>query len=93
MNLEQRLNYLESHHDWDSVVETLEQAIAETNESTVRASCHLRLGRVLYSRFLQGVSALKHFQDAYKLNSALAEALSEVKTSLTSAIVALAKLS
>ncbi|MBN1609972.1 MAG: tetratricopeptide repeat protein [Polyangiaceae bacterium] len=79
MNLEQRLNYLETHHDWDGVVEALEEAVAAASEPSVKASCHLQLGRVLYSRFLQGVGALKHFQDAYKLNSSLGEALAEAR--------------
>ena len=46
----------------------------------MKAALHLRLGRVLHDQFLQGVRALKHFQDAYKLNSALVEALGEART-------------
>ena len=46
---------------------------------TVKASLHLKLGRVLEGKFLQSVKALKHFQDAYKLNPALLEALEEAR--------------
>src|SRR4030095_2315871 len=40
---------------------------------------HLQLGRVLEGKFLQSVKALKHFQDAFKLNPALIEALEEAR--------------
>lgn len=79
MDLEQRLKQLESVHDWHGVVEALEQGIAAAGDASAKASLHLRLGRILRGRFLQGVRALKHFQDAYKLNPALIEALSEAR--------------
>ena len=79
MDLEQRLNELESYHDWQGLVEALEQAIATSEDSTVRGACHLRLGRLLHDRFLQGVRALKHFQDAFKLNPILVDALVEAR--------------
>jgi len=79
MDLEQRLKQLESYHDWNGVVEALEQGIAAAADAGAKADLHLRLGRVLRARFLQGVRALKHFQDAYKLNPALLEALGEAR--------------
>src|SRR5687768_14325673 len=79
MELEQRLTNLERHHDWYGSVEALEQGIASAPDATVKAALHLRLGRLLHTRFLQGVRALKHFQDAYKLNPALLEALGEAR--------------
>src|ERR1044071_1056146 len=79
MDLEQRLKQQMSFHDWHAVVETLEQGLAATADPIAKADLHLRLGRVLRARFLQGVRALKHFQDAYKLNPALIEALSEAR--------------
>ncbi|HEX3854143.1 MAG TPA: tetratricopeptide repeat protein, partial [Polyangiaceae bacterium] len=48
-------------------------------DATLKADIHLRLGRVLHTQFLQGVRALKHFQDAYKLNPSLFDALSEAR--------------
>src|SRR5690606_37636244 len=48
-------------------------------DASVKAELHLRLGRLLHSQFLQGVRALKHFQDAYKLNPALVSALGEAR--------------
>jgi tetratricopeptide (TPR) repeat protein len=79
MDLEQRLKQLEGLHDWSGVVEALEQGILSTEDATRKADYHLQLGRILYAQFLQGVRALKHFQDAYKLNSAHLDALSEAR--------------
>jgi tetratricopeptide (TPR) repeat protein len=79
MDLEQRLKQLESYQDWQGVVETLEQGISSAPDAATKANLHLRLGRVLHRHFLQGVRALKHFQDAYKQNSALTEALAEAR--------------
>ena len=79
MDLEQRLKQLESHHDWHGIVEAFEQGLGATQDATLKADIHLRLGRVLHTQFLQGVRALKHFQDAYKLNPALFDALSEAR--------------
>jgi tetratricopeptide (TPR) repeat protein len=79
MDLEQRLKQLSGFHDWHAVAEALEQGIGGAADATSKAQLHLRLGRVLRSRFLAGVRALKHFQDAYKLNPALIEALSEAR--------------
>jgi tetratricopeptide (TPR) repeat protein len=79
MDLDQRLKQLESYHDWNGVVEALEQGIQAAADAGAKADLHLRLGRVLRTRFLQGVRALKHFQDAYKLNPSLLEALGEAR--------------
>ncbi len=79
MDLEQRLKQLESYQDWQGVVESLEQGISSAQDAPTKAGLHLRLGRVLHRHFLQGVRALKHFQDAYKQNSALTEALAEAR--------------
>src|SRR6185503_14512421 len=79
MDLEQRLKQQMSFHDWHAVAETLEQGLAATSDPVGKADLHLELGRVLRFRFLQGVRALKHFQDAYKLNPALIVALSEAR--------------
>lgn len=79
MDLEQRLNNLERHHDWAGLAEALEQAIASAQDPAAKAELHLRLGRLLHAQFLQSVKALKHFQDAFKLNPALGEALAEAR--------------
>src|SRR6476619_4461547 len=79
MNLDERLSLLERNHDWSGLQETLEQGIAGTDNPAVQAEYHLQLGRLLRERFLQGVKALKHFQDAFKLNSALVDALAEAR--------------
>ena len=75
MDLAQRLNHLETVRDWQGFAEELEKGIASENDAATKASYHLRLGRVLEDKFLHAVRALKHFQDAYKLNPALAGAL------------------
>ncbi|MDX2051129.1 MAG: tetratricopeptide repeat protein [Polyangiaceae bacterium] len=79
MNLEQRLNELESHNDWQGLVDALEGALAASTQAEEQAALHLRLGHVLHARFLHGVRALKHFQDAFKLNPTLLEALAAAR--------------
>src|SRR5690606_4296259 len=74
-----RVNQHASHHDWQGVAAVLEQAIQTAEDPSVKAELHLRLGQLLHSQFLQGVKALKHFQDAYKLNPALVNALGEAR--------------
>ena len=71
MDLAQRLNQLESVRDWQGLAEELERAITAEPSAAIKASYHLRLGRVLEDKFLLAVKALKHFQDAFKLNPAL----------------------
>src|SRR5579862_3886240 len=75
MELDERLSYLENVRDWQSLAEELEKGIASPAANAVKAQFHLKLGRVLERKFLAGVKALKHFQDAYKLNPALIESL------------------
>src|SRR5690606_5967654 len=79
MDLEDRVNQLASQHDWQAVVAVLEHAIQTAEDASVKADLHLRLGQLLHQQFLQGVKALKHFQDAYKLNPALVNALAEAR--------------
>src|SRR5215469_2207455 len=80
MDLEERLSYLENVRDWPSLVEELEKGIASSTANAVKAQFHLRLGRVLETKFLAGVKALKHFQDAYKLNPGLVESLEAARS-------------
>ncbi len=75
MDLQERLSYLEINRDWRSLVDELEKAIAAADGAELRASLHLRLGRLYEEKFLAGVKALRHYQDAYKLNPALLESL------------------
>ncbi|NUO50153.1 MAG: tetratricopeptide repeat protein, partial [Polyangiaceae bacterium] len=79
MDLAERLSLLESVHDWQTLAEELDKALAAEPDASVKASHHLKLGRVLDERFLQGVKALKHFQDAYKLSPSMVEALSRAR--------------
>ena len=80
MDLAQRLNHLESVRDWQGLVEELEKGIASEGDAAVKASYHLRLGQVLEDKFLLAVKALKHFQDAYKLNPAAGESLARARS-------------
>ncbi len=70
-----RLSHLEAAHDWQGLVDELEKELAGAQDPTQKAGLHLRLGTVLLDKFLQSVKALKHFQDAFKLNPQLFEAL------------------
>jgi golgin subfamily B member 1 len=79
MEQEERLSYLETVRDWQSLVEELERGISRAAQNAQKAAFHLQLGRVLDRKFLAGVKALKHFQDAYKLNPALLESLGEAR--------------
>src|SRR3954447_10619006 len=80
MDLQERLKQLENVRDWQGLVEELEKGIQSANANEAKASFHLRLGQVLEQKFLAGVKALKHFQDAYKLNPALAESLEAARS-------------
>jgi tetratricopeptide (TPR) repeat protein len=79
MDLDDRLRLLESCHDWQGLVDALEEAINGESAPVARARLHLRLARVLAGPLMQGARALKHFQDAFKLDSELTEALSEAR--------------
>ncbi len=80
MELEARLSYLENVRDWQTFVEELEKGIVSSAQNADKAQFHLKLGRVLETKFLAGVKALKHFQDAYKLNPALIESLESARS-------------
>ncbi len=80
MELEERLSYLENVRDWQSLVDELEKGISSSAATAAKAQFHLKLGRVLETKFLAGVKALKHFQDAYKLNPALTESLEAARS-------------
>jgi tetratricopeptide (TPR) repeat protein len=80
MDQEERLSYLENVRDWQGLVEELEKGIASGDGPVSKAAFHLRLGRVLETKFLAGVKALKHFQDAYKLNPGLIESLEAARS-------------
>lgn len=80
MDLQDRLKQLEMVRDWQGLVEELEKGIQSQGDNEVKASLHLRLGKVLEEKFLAGVKALKHFQDAYKLNPALIESLEAARS-------------
>ncbi|MEO6419681.1 MAG: tetratricopeptide repeat protein, partial [Polyangiaceae bacterium] len=75
MDLQERISYLETNRDWQGLIEELEKGIAGSGQNAAKAAYHLRLGRVLETKFLAGVKALKHFQDAFKLNPKLLESL------------------
>ena len=80
MDLQDRLKQLENVRDWQGLVEELEKGIQSQTANEAKASFHLRLGQVLEQKFLAGVKALKHFQDAYKLNPALGESLEAARS-------------
>ena len=79
MDLQEQISFFERNRDWQGLVEELEKGLSGSTQNAIKASIHLKLGRVLETKFLQSVKALKHFQDAYKLNPALIEALEEAR--------------
>src|SRR5262249_14838551 len=79
MDLQEQLSRFERNRDWQGLVEELEKGLSGATQNAAKAALHLKLGRVLEAKFLQSVKALKHFQDAYKLNPALLEALEEAR--------------
>ena len=79
MDLQQRLKQLEAVHDWQGILEELEKAIASESQPASKAQLHLQIGRLLDDKFLQSVKALKHFQDAFKLQPSLLEALDDAR--------------
>ncbi|MGH7330700.1 MAG: hypothetical protein ACREJX_20305, partial [Polyangiaceae bacterium] len=80
MDQQARISFLETTHDWQALADELEKGIASEGQAAQKAEYHLRLGQVLDGKFLLGVKALKHFQDAYKLNSQLVEALEAARS-------------
>ncbi len=79
MDLLEHVSAYERNRDWQGLVEELEKGLLGASQNAAKAAIHLQLGRVLEGKFLQSVKALKHFQDAYKLNPALLEALEEAR--------------
>ncbi|HEX7664679.1 MAG TPA: hypothetical protein VF407_09215, partial [Polyangiaceae bacterium] len=80
MDQQARISLLETTHDWQGLTDELEKGIASDAQNAQKAEYHLRLGQVLEGKFLLGVKALKHFQDAYKLNPQLVEALEAARS-------------
>ncbi|MEO8875696.1 MAG: hypothetical protein ABI461_08925, partial [Polyangiaceae bacterium] len=80
MDQQARISFLETTHDWQGLTEELEKGIAGEAQAPQKAEYHLRLGQVLEGKFLLGVKALKHFQDAYKLNPQLVDALESARS-------------
>jgi len=79
MDLQQRLKQLEDMHDWQGTLDELEKALANESQPSSKAQLHLLVGRLLDDKFLQSVKALKHFQDAFKLQPSMVSALSEAR--------------
>ncbi len=79
MDLQQRLKQLEEVHDWQGMLEELERALASETQAAGKARLHLRIGKLLDEKLLQSVKALKHFQDAFKAQPSLLEALEHAR--------------
>jgi tetratricopeptide (TPR) repeat protein len=79
MAVNERLSLLERYHDWQGLVEALEESLRGEQEPGAKARLHLWLARVLGTHFLENAKALKHFQEAYKLDPSLLEALEEAR--------------
>jgi hypothetical protein len=62
-------------HDWQGLVEELEKGIAAATDERAEGRPAPAARAVLEDKFLQAVKALKHFQDAFKLNPQLGSRL------------------
>ena len=79
MDLQQRLKQLEEVHDWQGMLEELERALASETQAAGKARLHLQIGKILDEKLLQSVKALKHFQDAFKAQPSMLEALERAR--------------
>ncbi|HSC88730.1 MAG TPA: tetratricopeptide repeat protein, partial [Polyangiaceae bacterium] len=68
-----------SAHDHQLALDHLLGALEAETETEARALLHLRLGHLLRSDFLQGVGALKHFQESFKLDPSRFDALAAAR--------------
>jgi len=80
MTTETRLADCESAHDHLVARAELEAALESEAEPEARAILHLRLGHLLRGQFLEGVAALRHFQDAFKLDQARLDAVGAARS-------------
>lgn len=62
-----------------AALERLEGALSEETSSLHKAVLHGRLGHLLRVEFLDGVHALKHFQDAFRLDAGRLEAIAAAR--------------
>ncbi len=72
---ELELSECKSAEDHRAYREQLESQLNEVSDPDLLAAVHVRLGHLLRSQFLEGVTALKHFQEAYKLDPSRLDAL------------------
>ncbi|MFI5299531.1 MAG: hypothetical protein ACHREM_15685 [Polyangiales bacterium] len=79
MEWTERLAHLEAIRDWQGLRDELEKAISAASSNEDKAALHLKVGRLLNERFLNGARALKHFQDAFKLLPTSLESLDEAR--------------
>ena len=68
MELTERLTLLEHQRAFAQMRALLEHSLAESSSQKERSQLHFRLGRLLRGQFLLLAAALKHLQDAYKLD-------------------------
>ncbi|MBW2524919.1 MAG: tetratricopeptide repeat protein [Deltaproteobacteria bacterium] len=67
MDVSQQLIALEACSDWHGLAALLQKALAEEQDQERAAAYHLKLGRVLAGKLLQGALALRHFKQAWTL--------------------------
>ncbi len=80
MSSETQLADCESAHDYQQARVELEKALEQEQSPEGLALLHLRLGHLLRGQFLQGVAALKHFQEAFKLDSSRLDAVGAARS-------------
>lgn len=80
MSTQKRIAECESAQDYLAAREQLESEVAQEATHEEKALLHLRLGHLLRGEFLEGVTALKHFQDSYKLDNSRLDAIAAARS-------------
>lgn len=80
MTVESRLAACESAQDLFEIRADLERSLVGEVQATRKAALHIQLGHLLRAEFLEGVTALRHFQEAFKLDPARLDAVGAART-------------
>ncbi len=80
MSTQKRIAECGSAQDYLALRERLESAVDQAENNGEKALLHLQLGHLLREEFLEGVTALRHFQDSYKLDNSRLDAIGAARS-------------
>lgn len=80
MSIPGQLADCESARDYVLLRAELESAVTKESVAVDLAQLHLRLGHLLRGQFLEGVTALRHFQEAFKLDPVRLDAVAAARS-------------